>query len=65
MAQSSDPRNRHDLTHCSRFDRPFFGSVLLESEVRSISVVAGDIRPNHSAQLRLIDGQHVVEAAFP
>jgi hypothetical protein len=31
MAQSSDPRNSDDLSHSWRFDRPLFGSVLLES----------------------------------
>ncbi len=64
MVQPSDPRNRDDLTHFPRFDRPFFGSVLLESEVSSVFVVVGDIRPNHSAQLRLVDRDHVVEAVF-
>jgi hypothetical protein len=64
MAQPSDPRNCDDLTHFPRFDRPFFGSVLLESEMRSVFVVVGDIRPNHSAELRLIDRDHVVEAVF-
>jgi len=39
MVQSSDSWNRDNLTHLSRFDRPFFGSVLLKSEVRSIFVV--------------------------
>jgi hypothetical protein len=39
MVQSSDLRNRDDLSHFSRFDRPLFGSVILESEVRSVFVV--------------------------
>ncbi len=65
MVQSSDPRNRDDLTHFSRFDRPFFGSVLLESEVRSVFVVVGDIRPNCAAELRLIDRDDIIEAVFP
>ncbi len=62
MVQSSDPRNRDDLTHFSRFDRPFFGSVLLESEVRSVFVVVVDVRPNHLAKLTLIDSDHMVQA---
>ncbi len=64
MVQSSDPRNRDDLTHFSRFDRPFFRSVLLQSEVRSVSVVVGDIRPNHAAKMGLIDRDDVIEAVF-
>ncbi len=54
MVQSPDPRNRDDLTHFSWFDRPLFGSVLLESEVRSVFVVVRDVRPDHAAELRLI-----------
>ena len=64
MVQSSDPRNRDDLTHFSWFNRPLFGSVLLESDVRSVSVVVGDIRPNHAAELRPVDRDHVVEAVY-
>ena len=59
MVQSPDPRNRDDLTRFSWFDRPLVGSVLLEPEVRSVSVVVGDIRPNHSAELKLIDRDHM------
>ena len=62
MVESSDPRNRDDLTHFSRFDRPFFGSVLLESEVRSVFVVVGDIRLNHSTKLTPIDRDQMVQA---
>jgi hypothetical protein len=65
MVQSPDPRNRDDLTHFSWFDRPPFGSVLRESEVRSVSVVVDDIRPNYAAELRLIDRDDVIEAVFP
>ncbi len=65
MVQSSDPWNREDLTHFSWFDRPLFGSVLLQPEVRSVSVVVGDIRLNYAAELRLIDRNDVIEAAFP
>ncbi len=54
-----------DLTHFSPFGRPFFGSVLLESEVRSVFVVVGDIRPNHSAELRIIDRDKMIEALLP
>ena len=64
MVQPTDPWNRDDLTHFSRFDRPFFRSVFLESEVRSVFVVVGDIRPNHAAELRLIDRDDVIEAVF-
>ncbi len=65
MVQSSDPRNRDDLTNLTRFGRPLFGSILLKPEVRAIFVVVGDIRSNYSAELRLIDRDHVVEAFFP
>ena len=65
MVQSSDPRNRDDLTNFTRFGRPLFGSILLKPEVRSVFVVVGDIRLNHIAELRLIDRDHVVEAVFP
>ncbi len=64
MVQSSDPRNRDDLTHFSWFDSPLFGSVLLQSEVRSVSVVVGDIRPNYAVELRLIDRNDVIVAVF-
>ncbi len=62
MVQSSNPWKRDDLTHFSWFDRPLFGSVLLEPEVRSVFVVVGDIRPNHSAKLTPIDRDHMVQA---
>ena len=65
MVQSSDPRNRDDLTHFSWLDWPLVGSVLLQSEVRSVSVVVGDIRPNHAAERRFIDRDDVIEAVFP
>ncbi len=65
MVQSPDPRNRDDLPHFLWFDRPTFGSVLVESEVRSVFVVVGDIRPNHAAELKLIDRDDVIEAVFP
>ncbi len=65
MVQSPDPRNRDDLTHFSWFDRPLFGRVLRESEVRSVFVVVGDIRPNHAVELRLIERDDVIEAVFP
>ncbi len=65
MVQSPDPRNRDDLTHFSWFDWPLVGSVLLQSEVRSVSLVVGDIRPNHAAELKLIDRDDVIEAVFP
>ncbi len=62
MVQSSDPRNRDDLTHFSWFDRPLGWSVLLQSKVRSVSVAVGDIRPNYAAKLGLIDRDDVVQA---
>lgn len=65
MVQSPGPRNRDDLTYFSCFDRPLFGSVFLESEVRSVSGVVGKIRPNHAAERRLIDRDDVIEAVFP
>ncbi len=65
MVQPPDPRNRDDLPHFWWLDRPTFGSVLLEPEVRSVSVVVGDIRPNHAAELRLIDRDDVIETVFP
>ena len=65
MVQPTETGNRDDLTHFSWFDRPLFGSVLLESEVRSVFVVVGDVRPDHAAELRLIDRDDVIEAVFP
>jgi hypothetical protein len=65
MVQSTDPRNRDDLPHVSRLNRTFFRSVFLESEVRSVFVVIDDIRPNHSAKLRVINRDDVIEAVFP
>ena len=65
MVQSPDPRNRDDLTHFSWFDRPLFGSVLFESEVCSVSVIVRDVRPDHAAELRLIDRDDVIEAIAP
>jgi hypothetical protein len=51
--QSADPRNCDDLPHSSSLDRPLFGSVLLQTEVRPIRVVVVDIRPDHSPELEL------------
>ena len=51
MMQPSDPRNRDDLTHFSGFDRSIFWSILFQSELRSVFVVVGPMRPNHSAEL--------------
>jgi hypothetical protein len=65
MVQSTGPRNRDDLPHVSRLSRTLFRSVFLQSEVRSVSVVVGDIRPNHSAKLSVIDRDDVIEAVFP
>jgi len=65
MVQSTDPRNRYDLPHVSRLNLTLFRSVFLESEVRSVSVVVGDIRSNHAAELRLIDRDDMIEAVFP
>ena len=65
MVQSPNPWNRDDLTHFSRFDRPLFRSILLESEVGSVFVAIGDIRSNHSAELRLVDRNHVIQAVLP
>jgi hypothetical protein len=48
-----------------RFGRLSFGSMLLEPELRSVSVVVGNMRSNYLAVLRLIDRDHVVEAFFP
>ena len=60
MVQSSGPRNCDNLTHLSRFDRPFFGSVLLKSRVRSIFVVVDNVRPYHPAEMALTDRDQVV-----
>ena len=65
MVWPTEPRNRDDFPHFSWLDRPLFGSVLLESEVRSVFVVVGDLRPNHAAELRFIDRDDVIEAVFP
>jgi hypothetical protein len=65
MVQSTDPRNRDDLPQVSRLNRTLFRSAFLESEVRSVFVVIDDIRPNHSAKLRVIDRDDVIEAVFP
>ena len=62
MVPSTDPRNRDDLPHVSRLNRTLFRSFFLKSEVRSVFVVVGDIRPNHSAKLRVIDRDDVIEA---
>ena len=62
MVQPTDPRNRDDLPHFSRFDRSLFRGVLFQPEVGSVRVVVVDVGPDHSSQLRLIDRDHVVEA---
>ncbi len=61
MVQSSDSRKHDDLAHSWRFDRSLFGSVLLKSEMCSVFVVVGDIQLNHSAKLRLIDRDNMLE----
>ena len=63
MAQSSEPRNRNDLTHFSLLDRPLFWSFLPESEMRSVFVVVVDIGPDHSPNLALIDRDREISGA--
>ena len=62
MMQSSDSRNRDDLTHFSRFDQPLFRSVLFKPKMGSIRVVIINIRPDDPLELAVIDRDHMIQA---
>ncbi len=62
MVQPTDTRNRDDLPISSRFDKPFFRSVLLQPEMRAVLVVVVDIGSDHAPKLTFIDRDHVVQA---
>ena len=62
MVQPTDTRNRDDLPILSRFDKPFFGSALLQPEMRSVLVVVVDIGSDHAPNLTFIDRDHMVQA---
>ena len=62
MVQSSYPRNRDDLSHLSRFDRPLFRGVLFEPEMGSVRVVIVNIRPDNAPKLAVIDRDHMIQA---
>ncbi len=61
MVQSSDARPRDDLPIFSRFDDPFFRSILFKPEMGSARVVVGDVRPDHDPKLALIDHDHMIQ----
>ena len=62
MVQPTDTRSRDDLPILSRFDKPFFRSVLLQPEMRAVLVVVVDIGSDHAPKLTFIDCDHVVQA---
>jgi hypothetical protein len=62
MVQPTDTRNRDDLPILSRFDKPFFRSVLLQPEMRAVLVVVVDIGSDHASKLTFIDRDHMVQA---
>ena len=65
MVQPTDTRNRDDLPHLARLNRPLFWSVLCESKMRSVNVVIVNVRPDHAPKLALVDRDHVVQAICP
>ncbi len=62
MLQPTDTGNRDDLPVSSHFDGPFFRSVLLEPQMRSVLVVVVDIGSDHAPKLTFIDRDHMVQA---
>ena len=62
MMPPTDTRNRDDLPHLARLNRPLFWNVLYWSKMRSVMVVVVDIEPDHSPKLALVDRDHVIQA---
>ena len=62
MVESSDPRNRDDLTHFLRLDRSLFRSVLSKPEMGPVRVVVVNIRPDNAPKLAVINRHHMIQA---
>ena len=62
VVQAADLRDRHDLPHLWRLDRPWFWGGLLQREMSSGGVVVVQVPTEDSAKRGLADDDHMIQA---